>query len=162
MVFRVRPTNGGLRPGLCGNPRIQPHRTLFNVRPDIALSVVQSAFESDVRQKLGLVIMPCHIIQSMKDMVVPVVMLESKHYNLRWPGHIIQSMKDMVVPVVMLEFMHHNLSSKYIVEVIQTEGHHPQLSVPKIVIYMILRHIPYDISTWCLCLLLLLVCGNFL
>ena len=50
--------------------------TLFNVRPDIALSVVQTAFESDVRQKLGLITVPCQII---KDMVVLVVMSKFMH-----------------------------------------------------------------------------------
>lgn len=95
-------------------------RALFNVRPDIAVRVVQTSFESDVRQKLGLVIVPCHIIQSMKD---------------------------MVVPIVVSEFMHQNLDGKCIVEVIQTEDHHPQLRAPEIVIPVILRHIMYDIST---------------
>lgn len=61
--------------------------------------------------------------------------------------HIIQSMKDMDVPVVVSEYMHQNLGGKCIVEVIQTEGHHPQyLSAPEIVIPVILRHILYDIS----------------
>ena len=51
-------------------------RTLFNMRPDIALSVAQTIFQSDMRQILHLVTVPCHIIQSLKDLAVPVVVSE--------------------------------------------------------------------------------------
>ncbi|KAF2295483.1 hypothetical protein GH714_033018 [Hevea brasiliensis] len=45
-------------------------RTLFNMRPDIALSVAQNIFQSDMRQILHLVTVPCRILQSMKDLAV--------------------------------------------------------------------------------------------
>lgn len=93
-------------------------RTLFNVRPDIALSLVQTTFQSDFRQKLPLVTVPCHIIQSMKD---------------------------MAVPVLVSEYLHQNLGSKSIVEIISTDGHIPQLSAPEVVVPVILRHIHHDI-----------------
>lgn len=94
-------------------------RTLFNMRPDIALSVAQTIFNSDMRHVLGHVSVPCHIIQSMKD---------------------------LAVPVVVSEFLHQNLGGESIVEVMSTEGHLPQLSSPDVVIPVLLRHIRYDIA----------------
>lgn len=94
-------------------------RTLFNMRPDIALSVAHTIFNSDMRHVLGHVSVPCHIIQSMKD---------------------------LAVPVVVSEFLHQNLGGESIVEVMSTEGHLPQLSSPDVVIPVLLRHIRYDIA----------------
>lgn len=94
-------------------------RTLFNMRPDIALSVAQAIFESDVRGALGLISVPCHILQSTKD---------------------------LAVPIVVSEYWHRNLGGDSIVEVMPSNGHLPQLSSPEIVIPVILRHIRYDIE----------------
>ncbi|KAM7507160.1 hypothetical protein LguiA_017613 [Lonicera macranthoides] len=94
-------------------------RTLFNMRPDIALSVAQTIFQSDLRHLLCHVTIPCHIVQSMKD---------------------------LAVPVVVSEYLHQNLGGESIVEVMQTDGHLPQLSSPDIVIPVLLRHIRFDIS----------------
>lgn len=94
-------------------------RTLFNMRPDIALSVAQTIFQCDLRQVLSLVTVPCHIIQSMKD---------------------------LAVPVVVAEFLHQHLGGESIVEVMSTDGHLPQLSSPDVVIPVLLRHIRYNIS----------------
>lgn len=95
-------------------------RTLFNMRPDIALSVAQTIFQSDMRQILGLVSVPCHIIQSMKD---------------------------LAVPVVISEYLHQNLLADSVVEVMSSDGHLPQLSSPDIVIPVLLRHIRYNIAS---------------
>ncbi|XP_072972284.1 probable esterase D14L [Typha angustifolia] len=94
-------------------------RTLFNIRPDIALTVAQTIFQSDVRQLLGLVTVPCHILQSSKD---------------------------LAVPVVVSEFLHKNIGGYSIVEVMPSEGHLPQLSCPDSVIPVLLKHIRYDIQ----------------
>ena len=94
-------------------------RTLFNIRPDIALSVAQTIFQSDVRSLLPLVSVPCHIIQSTKD---------------------------LAVPVVVSEYLHKHLGCDSIVEVMPSEGHLPQLSSPDIVIPVLLRHIQHDIA----------------
>ena len=91
----------------------------FNMRPDIALSVGQTIFQSDMRQILGLVSVPCHILQSVKD---------------------------LAVPVAVSEYLHQHLGSESIVEVMSTEGHLPQLSSPDVVIPVLLRHIQYDIT----------------
>ncbi|KAI9075201.1 hypothetical protein K1719_042810 [Acacia pycnantha] len=95
-------------------------RTLFNMRPDIALSVLHTIFHCDMRQILHFVTVPCHIIQSMKD---------------------------MAVPVVVSEYLHLHLGSQSIVEVMSSDGHLPQLSSPEIVIPVLLKHIRHDIST---------------
>ncbi|OIT21157.1 putative esterase kai2 [Nicotiana attenuata] len=94
-------------------------RTLFNMRPDIALSVLQIILQSDLRHLLPHVTVPCHIIQSMKD---------------------------LAVPVVVSEYLHQNLGGGSIVEVISTDGHLPQLSSHDVVIPVLLRHIRYDIA----------------
>lgn len=94
-------------------------RTLFNMRPDIALSVGQTIFQSDMRQILHLVTVPCHILQSTKD---------------------------MAVPVVVSEHLHQNLGGESIVEVMPSHGHLPQLSSPDIVIPVLLRHIRHNIA----------------
>ncbi|CAH9108668.1 unnamed protein product [Cuscuta epithymum] len=95
-------------------------RTLFNMRPDIALSVLQTIFQSDLRHLLSHVTVPCHIIQSMKD---------------------------SAVPVVVSEYLHQNLGGDSVVEVMSTDGHLPQLSSPDVVVPVVLRHIQYDIAT---------------
>ncbi|KAF9678572.1 hypothetical protein SADUNF_Sadunf07G0048600 [Salix dunnii] len=94
-------------------------RTLFNMRPDIALSVAQTIFQSDMRSILHMVTVPCHILQSMKD---------------------------LAVPVVVAEYLHQNLGGESIVEVMSSDGHLPQLSSPDIVIPVLLKHIRYDIA----------------
>lgn len=94
-------------------------RTLFNIRPDIALSVAHTIFESDMRGILDLVTVPCHILQSSKD---------------------------LAVPVVVSEFLQKHLACESVVEIMPSEGHLPQLSSPEIVIPVLLRHIRYDIA----------------
>ncbi|KAF7838604.1 putative esterase D14L [Senna tora] len=94
-------------------------RTLFNMRPDIALSVLHTIFHSDVRSVLRFVTVPCHIIQSKKD---------------------------MAVPVVVSEYLHRHLGGDSIVEVTTSDGHLPQLSSPDIVVPVLLKHIRHDIG----------------
>lgn len=93
-------------------------RTLFNMRPDIALSVFRTIFTYDLRELLGQVTVPCHIIQSSKD---------------------------FAVPVSVSEFLHQNIGGNSVVEIIDTEGHLPQLSSPIITVPVIVRHIQHDI-----------------
>jgi pimeloyl-ACP methyl ester carboxylesterase len=94
-------------------------RTLFNIRPDIALRVAQTIFQSDVRSLLPVVTVPCHIVQSTKD---------------------------LAVPVAVSEYLHKHLGGDSIVEVMPSEGHLPQLSSPDIVTPVLLRHIQHDIA----------------
>nr|ALB07159.1 hyposensitive to light 4 [Striga hermonthica] len=94
-------------------------RTLFNMRPDIALSICRMISGLDLRPYLGLIVVPCHIIQSSKD---------------------------MLVPVAVAEYLHKNLGGKSVVELIPTEGHLPHLSAPELTIPVLVRHIKHDIA----------------
>ncbi|KAJ9177337.1 hypothetical protein P3X46_012568 [Hevea brasiliensis] len=94
-------------------------RTLFNMRPDIALAVAQCILQSDLRQILHLVTVPCHILQSGKD---------------------------LAVPVAVSEYLHQHLGGESVIEVMASDGHLPQLSSPDIVIPVLLRHIRCNIT----------------
>ncbi|GER30948.1 karrikin insensitive 2 conserved 2 [Striga asiatica] len=94
-------------------------RTLFNMRPDIALSILQTIFYSDVRPLLPHVTVPCHIIQSVKD---------------------------LAVPVAVSEYIHQSIGGESLVDVMETEGHLPQLSSPDVVVPVLLKHIRYGIA----------------
>ncbi|KAL6583155.1 Strigolactone receptor KAI2d6 [Orobanche minor] len=57
-------------------------RTLFNMRPDISLSLGRTLSTFDMRPFLGSVVVPCHIIHSYKDYAVPVEIAEYLRRNL--------------------------------------------------------------------------------
>ncbi|KAG8642696.1 probable esterase KAI2 isoform X2 [Manihot esculenta] len=95
-------------------------RTLFSMRPDIALTVAQNLFQSDMRQTLHLITVPCHILQSGKD---------------------------LAVPIAVSEYLHQHLGGESIIEIMSSDGHLPQLSSPDIVIPVLLRHIHFNITT---------------
>ncbi|WCJ31347.1 alpha/beta-Hydrolases superfamily protein [Euphorbia peplus] len=94
-------------------------RTLFNMRPDIALSYAHVVFLSDMRY------------------ILPMVKV---------PWHILQSSNDMNVPPKICEYMQHNVGGPCIIELMPTTGHLPHLSSPDIVIPLLLRHIRLDIT----------------
>ncbi|KAL3696730.1 hypothetical protein R1sor_010806 [Riccia sorocarpa] len=89
-------------------------RTLFNIRPDIAFSVAKTIFQSDLRSILPQVTVSCHILQSYKD---------------------------LAVPVVVSDYLKHSFGGKTIVEILPTDGHLPQLSSPDVVVPVLMRHI---------------------
>lgn len=79
-------------------------RTMTNMKPEIAFAVARTIFESDMRSILCDVKTPCSIIQTTKDIVVP-----------------------MAVP----QYMQANLGGKMIsLHIIDVEGHLPQLTSP--------------------------------
>ncbi|KAI3763046.1 hypothetical protein L1987_53495 [Smallanthus sonchifolius] len=78
-------------------------RTLFNVRPDISLFVSRTVFNSDLRDKLGLVKVPCCIIQTEKD---------------------------VSVPTSVAVYLKEHLGGRSTVEMMNVEGHLPHLSAP--------------------------------
>ncbi|XP_015870295.3 probable strigolactone esterase DAD2 [Ziziphus jujuba] len=78
-------------------------RTLFNMRPDIAFYVSRTVFNSDLRGVLGLVKVPCCIIQTSNDTSVP------------------NSVAD---------YLRDHLGGQNTVEMLETEGHLPHLSAP--------------------------------
>ncbi|GAB4839307.1 DASH complex subunit dad2 [Ancistrocladus abbreviatus] len=77
--------------------------TLFNMRPDISLSVCRTVFNSDFRGVLGLVKVPCFIIQTSKD---------------------------ASVPTSVATYMKNHLGGESTVVTLNTEGHLPHLSAP--------------------------------
>lgn len=60
-------------------------RTLFNMRPDITLFASRTAFYSDLRGILGLVKVPCCIMQTVRDASIPasVAMYLKQHLGGR-------------------------------------------------------------------------------
>ena len=89
------------------------------MRSDITLCLAHTIFLGDSRHILGLVTMPCHIIQSIND---------------------------FAVPILVSEYLFQNLGGESIVEVTSTEGHLPQLSAPDILVPVLLKHIHYCIA----------------
>ena len=78
-------------------------RTLFNMRPDISLFVSRTVFNSDLRGILGLVKVPCCIMQTTKD---------------------------LSVPSSVATYMKEQLGDRSTVRWLETEGHIPHLSAP--------------------------------
>ncbi|KAF8404886.1 hypothetical protein HHK36_009781 [Tetracentron sinense] len=87
-------------------------RTLFNMRPDISLFVSRTVFNSDFRGVLGLVKVPCCIIQSAKD---------------------------VSVPVSVAGYLKAHLGGRSTVEILHTEGHLPHLSAPALLVQVLRR-----------------------
>nr|DAD44751.1 TPA_asm: hypothetical protein HUJ06_002981 [Nelumbo nucifera] len=76
-------------------------KSLGAMRPEVALSLAKTIFLSDVRDVLEKVQTPCTIIQTSNDIVVPVSVA---HY------------------------MHNKIKGKSTVEIIEGDGHFPQLT----------------------------------
>ncbi|KAM7278252.1 hypothetical protein ACFE04_005386 [Oxalis oulophora] len=87
-------------------------RTLFNMRPDITLFVSRTVFNSDLRGVLGLVKVPCCIIQTTKD---------------------------HSVPASVAEYLRSHLGGRTTVETLRTEGHLPHLSAPHVLAHVLWR-----------------------
>lgn len=80
-------------------------RTLFNMRPDISLFVSRTVFNTDLRGILGLVRVPCVIIQTSKD---------------------------VSVPFSVADYLKRHLGGRTTVELLKIEGHLPHLSAPAV------------------------------
>eukprot|EP00271_Cylindrocystis_brebissonii_P010144 TRINITY_DN26243_c0_g1_i1.p1 TRINITY_DN26243_c0_g1~~TRINITY_DN26243_c0_g1_i1.p1 ORF type:complete len:298 (+),score=42.26 TRINITY_DN26243_c0_g1_i1:428-1321(+) len=93
-------------------------RTFFTVRPDIAISVSKTIFQSDLRHILPNVTVACHMLQSSHDLAVP---LEVAHYMLE------------------------HIAGKCCVEILGVEGHLPQLSSPEVFVPVLKRHLKLDL-----------------
>ncbi|CAK9155428.1 unnamed protein product [Ilex paraguariensis] len=87
-------------------------RTLFNMRPDITLFVSRTVFNSDLREVLGLVKVPCFIIQTAKDVSVP---------------------ESVAV------YLENHLGGRNKVEMLNIEGHLPHLSAPALLAQVLRR-----------------------
>nr|ALB07166.1 hyposensitive to light 11 [Striga hermonthica] len=93
-------------------------RTMTMERPDIVLNRGRLIFSYDLRPYLSQITVPCHIIQSSKD---------------------------PVLPVEVAEYIHRSLGGRSVMELIPTEGHLPHLSSPELTNPVLLRHIRQDI-----------------
>lgn len=78
-------------------------RTLFNMRPDITLFMSRTVFNSDLRGVLGLVKVPCCVMQTAKD---------------------------VSVPTSVAVYLRDHLGGRNTIEMLDTEGHLPHLSAP--------------------------------
>ncbi|CAD5179209.1 probable strigolactone esterase DAD2 [Musa acuminata AAA Group] len=87
-------------------------RTLFNMRPDISLFVSRTVFNSDLRGVLGLVRAPCVVIQTAKD---------------------------VSVPVSVAAYLKAHLGGRTTVELLPIEGHLPHLSAPAALVPVLRR-----------------------
>ncbi|XVF64183.1 hypothetical protein PTKIN_Ptkin09bG0147500 [Pterospermum kingtungense] len=87
-------------------------RTLFNMRPDISLFVSRTVFNSDLRGVLGLVKVPCCVIQTAKD---------------------------VSVPASVAEYLRTHLGGRTTIEILKTEGHLPHLSAPALLAQVLRR-----------------------
>lgn len=59
------------------------------------------------------------------------------------PCYVLQSCKDLAVPVVVSDYLFHSLGGPTKVEILQTEGHLPQLSSPELLI-PVMKHAIMD------------------
>lgn len=89
-------------------------RTLFNMRPDISLYVSRSVFNSDFRDVLGMVNVPCCILQTAQD---------------------------VSVPASVAEYLQNHLGGRNTIERLPTEGHLPHLSAPGLLANVLRRNL---------------------
>ncbi|XVE95027.1 hypothetical protein REPUB_Repub02eG0060600 [Reevesia pubescens] len=87
-------------------------RTLFNMRPDISLFVCRTVFNIDLRGVLGLVRVPCCVVQTAKD---------------------------VSVPASVAEYLRTHLGGRTTIEILKTEGHLPHLSAPALLAQVLRR-----------------------
>ncbi|KVI11628.1 strigolactone esterase D14 [Cynara cardunculus var. scolymus] len=78
-------------------------KILKRMKPEIALSTAKTVFLSDHRDILEKVVIPCTIVQTTNDIVVPI--------------QVVEYMKKMI-------------RGESVVEMINTDGHFPQLTAP--------------------------------
>ncbi|KAI8023977.1 Strigolactone esterase D14 [Camellia lanceoleosa] len=76
-------------------------KCLKTMKPEVALSIAELVFHSDQREMLGEVMTPCTIIQTTNDVVIP------------------SSVAD---------YMKNKIKGKSTVEIVDTDGHFPQLT----------------------------------
>lgn len=92
---------------------------LSGMSPDVAKAMAKAIFESDCRS------------------ILEEVIKKSKMIDV----HVLQTRKDLAVPLVVSDYFKDHLGSKGSVEVLQTDGHLPQLSAPLLFNTALLRHL---------------------
>lgn len=89
-------------------------RSLLNIQPDIALSVLTMIMRSDLRHRLA---------------------------EVKIPTIIVQTGRDAAVPLVVAEYMHDHISGS-VLEILDTVGHLPHISAPGKLIEVLARSLP--------------------
>lgn len=92
--------------------------TLADMRPEVALAMAKAIFESDYRS------------------VVKELSEEDKV-----EVHVLQTCKDLAVPLVVSDYLKRHLGRNGCLEILQTDGHVPQLSAPALFSSVLLRHL---------------------
>ncbi|XP_022752585.1 probable strigolactone esterase DAD2 [Durio zibethinus] len=87
-------------------------RTLFNMRPDISLFVSRTVFNTDLRGVLGMVRVPCCVVQTAKD---------------------------VSIPASVAEYLRTHLGGRTTIEILKTEGHLPHMTAPALLAQVLRR-----------------------
>lgn len=88
-------------------------RMLFQMRPDIALMIARTIFQSDLRSVASRTQLPCHIVQTRHDMAVPMSVADWLHQHLR----------------------------ESTLDVIDAEGHVPHMTAPQEVLRIFAKYL---------------------
>jgi sigma-B regulation protein RsbQ len=88
-------------------------RTIFLMRPDIALTTCRTIFQSDMREIAA---------------------------KLERPTHIVQTRRDMAVPQGVATWLHDHIDRSTL-DIIDAEGHLPHMTAPAEIIRMFERHL---------------------
>jgi sigma-B regulation protein RsbQ len=100
--------------GVPDNPAIDEFsRTLFLMRPDIALNTARTIFQSDMRDAAR---------------------------RLERPIHIVQTQRDMAVPTEVAQWLHKHVERSTL-DIIDAEGHVPHMTAPDQIIAMFEKHL---------------------
>lgn len=88
-------------------------RTLFQMRPDIALAISRTIFQSDMREIAT---------------------------RLERPTHIVQASRDVAVPMFVAQWLHRHIDGSTL-DAIEAEGHLPHMTAPDEVLRVIERRL---------------------
>ncbi|KAI5064430.1 hypothetical protein GOP47_0021100 [Adiantum capillus-veneris] len=101
-------------------------QTLSSMRPEVAVAMAKAIFESDYRGTVE------ELMLKQRGECMPEV-------------HVLQTCKDLAVPLLVSDYLKQQYvggsNSNGYLEILQTEGHIPQLSDPKLFCAALLRHL---------------------
>ncbi|WP_063833901.1 alpha/beta fold hydrolase [Skermanella stibiiresistens] len=93
-------------------------RSLLNIQPDIALSILTMIMRSDLRDRLA---------------------------EVKVPTIIIQTRRDAAVPLEVAQYMHDHIRGS-VLEILDTDGHLPHISAPRKLIEVLARSLPTGVQ----------------
>lgn len=101
-------------------------RTLSSMRPEVAMAMAKAIFESDYRS------------------MIEELMSKGCEGGYMPEVHVLQTSKDLAVPLLVSDYLKRHLvgsNSNGYLEILQTDGHVPQLSAPNVFCSALLRHL---------------------